>query len=101
MAIDASHFGEITTQLHMLWSGIDHFHIEDCIKFELFPAGPFQIIVILILLYNQMQLAIIPGIVLLLLMIPMNLFLQKIQKKIAVCIYDWNRNFIFFKFLSD
>lgn len=58
-------------------------------------AGPFQIIVILVLLYKQMQLAIIPGIALLISMIPINLFLQKIQKKITVCscIYDSDRFF--------
>jgi regulator of protease activity HflC (stomatin/prohibitin superfamily) len=48
-------------------------------------TGPFQIILALILLYRQMQLAIIPGVVLLLLLIPLNLFTQKLQKKIVVC----------------
>ncbi len=33
-----------------------------------------------------MQLAIIPGVALLLLMIPINLFLQRIQKTLTVCI---------------
>ncbi|UJR17989.1 hypothetical protein I4U23_004890 [Adineta vaga] len=65
MAIDASHFAEITTQFHMLWS------------------APFQITVILILLYKEMQFAIIPGIVILIVMIPINLFLQRIQKQIT------------------
>ncbi len=51
-----------------------------------FFAGPFQITVILVLLYQQMQLAIIPGVALLLLMIPINLFLQRIQKTLTVCI---------------
>ncbi|CAF1143852.1 unnamed protein product [Adineta ricciae] len=65
MAIDASRFADITTHLHMLWS------------------GPFQITIILILLYKEMQLAIVPGLVLLFLMIPINLFLQKILKRLA------------------
>ncbi|CAF3899223.1 unnamed protein product [Adineta steineri] len=65
MSIDASHFADITTQLHMLWS------------------APFQILVILILLYQQMQLAIIPGVALLLIMIPINLFIQRIQKQLT------------------
>jgi hypothetical protein len=50
-------------------------------------AGPFQITIILVLLYQQMQLAIIPGVALLLLMIPINLFLQRIQKTLTVCIW--------------
>jgi regulator of protease activity HflC (stomatin/prohibitin superfamily) len=48
-------------------------------------TGPLQIILALILLYRQMQLAVIPGVVLLLLLIPLNLFIQKLQKKIVVC----------------
>jgi len=47
--------------------------------------GPFQIILALVLLYRQMQFAIIPGVVLLLLLIPLNVFMQKIQKQIVVC----------------
>ena len=67
-----------------------------CINLCFFP-GPFQITVILVLLYKQMQLAIIPGIALLLLMIPINLFLQKILKNLTVCMYDRNRfNFLNF-----
>ncbi|CAF1344492.1 unnamed protein product [Adineta ricciae] len=65
MAIDASHFADITTQFHMLWS------------------GPFQITVILVLLYKEMQLAIVPGVILLFLMIPVNLFLQRILKQLT------------------
>ena len=49
--------------------------------------GPFQIIIALVLLYQQMQWSIIPGIGLLLLMIPINIFLQRIQKNLTVCIY--------------
>jgi len=40
----------------------------------------------LVLLYQQMQWSIIPGIALLIIMIPINLFLQRIQKKLTVCI---------------
>ncbi len=50
-------------------------------------VGPFQIIVILVLLYQQIQLAIIPGVALLVSMIPINLFLQRIQKNLTVCMY--------------
>lgn len=46
--------------------------------------GPFQLIVALVLLYRQMQLAIIPGVILLLIMIPINLGLQRIQKILTV-----------------
>ena len=38
----------------------------------------------LILLYKEMQWAIVPGITLLLLMIPINGYLQKIQKSLTV-----------------
>jgi hypothetical protein len=115
MSIDASHFAEITTQLHMLWSGRSYSYLghsvllisvffidETCninyasqnlvniiyksINLNCFIA-PFQITVILVLLYQQMQLAIIPGVALLLSMIPINLFLQKIQKNLTVCMY--------------
>ncbi|CAF1923142.1 unnamed protein product [Rotaria magnacalcarata] len=65
MSIDASRFGELTSYIHVLWS------------------GPFQIVLALVLLYRQMQLAIIPGLLLLLLLIPMNLYLQRIQKKLT------------------
>jgi hypothetical protein len=47
--------------------------------------GPLQLIITLFLLYRQMQLAIIPGVALLFIMIPVNLFLQRIQKKLTVC----------------
>ncbi|CAF1308417.1 unnamed protein product, partial [Adineta steineri] len=65
MAIDASRFGEITTQMHILWS------------------GPLLIIITLVLLYRQMQWSIIPGVVVLFIMIPINLFLQRMQKKLT------------------
>jgi hypothetical protein len=42
-----------------------------------------------------MQLAIIPGIALLLLMIPVNLFLQRIQKTLTVCMYMTETDLIF------
>lgn len=42
-------------------------------------------IIALVLLYRQMQLAIIPGVILLVLLIPFNIFIQKIQKKLVVC----------------
>ena len=48
--------------------------------------GPLQLIITLFLLYRQMQLAILPGVAFLLIMIPINLYLQRIQKKLAVCI---------------
>ena len=47
--------------------------------------GPLQLIFALVLLYQQMQLAIVPGVVFLLIMIPINSHLQKIQKKFTVC----------------
>jgi hypothetical protein len=47
----------------------------------------------LILLYQQMQWSIIPGIALLIIMIPINLFLQRIQKKLTVCIWTYVRDF--------
>ncbi|CAF4272503.1 unnamed protein product, partial [Adineta steineri] len=65
MAIDASRFGEITTLIHFLWS------------------GPLLIIITLVLLYRQMQWSIIPGVVLLFIMIPINLILQRMQKKLT------------------
>ncbi|CAF0750239.1 unnamed protein product [Rotaria sp. Silwood1] len=65
MSIDASRFGEITSYIHVLWS------------------GPFQICLALTLLYRQMQLAIIPGVLLLILLIPLNLFLQRIIKQLT------------------
>ncbi|CAF3925067.1 unnamed protein product [Rotaria sp. Silwood2] len=65
MSIDASRFGDITSYIHVLWS------------------GPFQICLALVLLYQQMQLAIIPGVLLLILLIPFNLYLQRIIKKLT------------------
>jgi hypothetical protein len=55
------------------------------IQSNCFIIGPFQIIVSLGLLYGQMQLAIIPGVIILLLLIPFNIFIQNIQKKLTVC----------------
>jgi ABC-type dipeptide/oligopeptide/nickel transport system permease subunit len=49
-----------------------------------YSKGPLQIIIALVLLYQQMQWSIFPGIALLILMIPINLFLQSIQKKLTV-----------------
>ncbi|CAF3803663.1 unnamed protein product [Adineta steineri] len=65
MSIDASRFGDITSYLHVLWS------------------GPFQICLALGLLYRQMQLAIVPGVIILLLMIPVNIVIQRIQKQLT------------------
>ncbi|UJR38757.1 hypothetical protein I4U23_031422 [Adineta vaga] len=66
MTIDASRFNDIGSEIHHIWS------------------SPVMIILSIYLLYRQMQLAIIPGVTLLLLMISINLFLQKIQKKFTV-----------------
>ena len=63
--------------------------VDESIHLDCF-AGPFQITVILILLYQQMQWAIIPGVALLLSMIPINLVLQRIQKTLTVRMYHWN-----------
>jgi hypothetical protein len=41
--------------------------------------GPLQLVIALVLLYGQMQLAILPGVLLLLVMIPINLFLKRIS----------------------
>jgi hypothetical protein len=49
-----------------------------------YNEGPLQIILVLFFLYQQMQWSIIPGVGLLLLMIPINLYLQRIQKKLTV-----------------
>ncbi|UJR25517.1 hypothetical protein I4U23_006863 [Adineta vaga] len=65
MSIDASRFGDIASYIHVIWS------------------GPFQICLALVLLYRQMQLAIIPGVVLLVLLIPFNLYIQGIQKRLT------------------
>ena len=53
---------------------------------QFYFKGPLQLTIAFILLYRQMQWAIIPGVALLLIMIPINLFLQRIQKKLTVCI---------------
>jgi hypothetical protein len=47
-----------------------------------------------------MQLAIIPGVALLLLMIPINLFLQRIQKTLTVCIWMGGIDLIFLIFIG-
>ncbi|CAF0918354.1 unnamed protein product [Adineta ricciae] len=65
MSIDASRFGDMSSYIHVIWS------------------GPFQICLALVLLYQQMQLAIIPGVILLLLLIPLNIFIQRIQKQLT------------------
>ncbi|CAF0741409.1 unnamed protein product [Adineta ricciae] len=65
MAIDASRFAEVTHHIHVLWS------------------GPFQLIFAFIFLYRQMQWAIIPGVLLLIIMIPTNSYLQRIQKRLT------------------
>ena len=46
--------------------------------------GPLQIFLALFLLYRHMQMAIVPGVGLLLLLIPLNLYVQRIQKKLTV-----------------
>ncbi|CAF4075111.1 unnamed protein product, partial [Rotaria sordida] len=66
MAIDASRFAELTQHIHILWS------------------GPLQLLIALILLYRQMKFAIIPGVTLLFIMIPLSLYLQRIQKKLLL-----------------
>jgi hypothetical protein len=55
-----------------------------------YSKGPLQIIIALVLLYQQMQWSIISGIAILVLMIPINLFLQSIQNKLMVwmCLYN-------------
>ncbi len=55
-----------------------------------YSKGPLQIIIALVLLYQQMQWSIISGIAILILMIPINLFLQSIQNKLMVwmCLYN-------------
>ena len=84
MSIDASRFGDLTSYIHVIWSG-EWKILSVPLKISLPPLGPFQIILALVLLYRQMQLAIIPGVFLLLLLIPINIVIQKIQKKLTVC----------------
>jgi hypothetical protein len=94
MAIDAARFGEITTQMHILWSGMSHIYqywYNNIVCFQ----GPLLLITALVLLYRQMQLAIVPGVVLLLIMIPINLYLQRIQKKLTVWMNMSDRLFEF------
>jgi hypothetical protein len=88
MSIDAGRFGELTLFLHIVWSGEQ----KDCYRI-LYKSicsmiGPFQMVVAFVLLYLQMQWAVIPGVVLLLLLIPLSTFLQKIQKNLTVCRLD-------------
>ena len=82
MAIDAARFAEITHHMHTLWAGSSlhpthHSSAHLC-------SGPVQLIIALVLLYRQMQLSIVPGVLLLFIMIPANLFLQRIQKQFTV-----------------
>ncbi|CAF4936841.1 unnamed protein product, partial [Rotaria magnacalcarata] len=65
MAIDASRFAEVTQHIHVLWS------------------GPLQLLIALILLYREMKFSIIPGVTLLFIMIPTNLYLHQMQKKLT------------------
>ena len=85
MSIDASRFGDLTSYIHVLWSGknIGSTLVRQPLFFSSF-TGPFQIILALVLLYRQMQLAIIPGVILLILLIPLNLYIQRIQKQLTV-----------------
>jgi len=55
----------------------------------IFP-GPLQLVCALVLLYQQMKLAIIPGVVLLVVIMPLNSCLQTIQKKLTVFVYFLN-----------
>jgi hypothetical protein len=84
MSIDAGRFGELTLFLHIVWSGEQKDRCRILYKSYCFMIGPFQIIVILGLLYRQIQWAVIPGVVLLLLLFLLNIFLQKIQKNLTV-----------------
>lgn len=86
MSIDASRFGDLTSYIHVLWSGKKT--LFSFVSTVFCRLGPFQIILALVLLYRQMQLAILPGVILLLLMIPLNYFVQRIQKKLAVRFFD-------------
>jgi len=60
--------------------------------YSYYSKGPLQIIIALVLLYQQMQWSIIPGIAILILMIPINLFLQKLQNKLMVWMCLYNRS---------
>jgi hypothetical protein len=84
MAIDATRVADVITHMHSLWSGMLHSH--QYINIDCFQ-DPLQVIFALALLYRQMQWSIIPGVALLLIMIPINLFLQRIQKKLTVCVF--------------
>ncbi len=84
MSIDASRFGDISSYIHVLWSGTyNNSYCFPC-NYNCFILGPFQICLALVLLYRQMQLAVVPGFIFLLLLIPFNIFLQGIQKKLVV-----------------
>ena len=63
--------------------------------FFYYMIGPLQLLIALTLLYGQMKLSIIPGVILLLIMIPINLYLQRIQKQLTVCRNEFNK-FSFF-----
>ncbi|CAF3222819.1 unnamed protein product, partial [Rotaria sp. Silwood2] len=86
MAIDASRFGEVTHHIHVLWSGRTLFIFVRDMNFSIMfiiLIGPLQLVIALILLYRQMKFSIIPGVTLLFIMIPLNLYLQRIQKKLT------------------
>jgi len=84
MAIDAARFAEVTQHIHTLWAGMHYYYFRSMHYCLFCLKGPLQLIIALTLLYQQMQWAIIPGVALLLIMIPINLFLQRIQKKLTV-----------------
>ncbi|CAF0848112.1 unnamed protein product, partial [Didymodactylos carnosus] len=77
MTIDAQCFQQLAFHIHDLWS------------------GPVQITLALYLLYNLMGYSIIPGVVLLLSMIPINILMQRMQKTLMVLkLYAWEPAFI-------
>lgn len=85
MAIDSGRFAEVTQNVHILWTGdleTNSLLFLQCFVF--FFKGPIQLAIILTILYQQMQFSIVPGLLILLLMIPINSFLQRIQKKLTV-----------------
>ena len=66
-----------------LVSNTNRYYVRHTLNYLI--TGPFQIVLALVLLYRQMQLAIVPGVILLLLLIPLNIYIQRIQKKLTVC----------------
>jgi hypothetical protein len=86
MAIDASRVAEATHHIHLLWSGVSRLFKGVAFSLRIVPEGPFQLVITLALLYQQMQWSIIPGVVLLLVMIPTNSILQRIQKRLTVSV---------------